>query len=157
MNSILRAAAVYLFLLVVFRLAGKRTLSQITTFDAVLLLIISEAIQQAMIDTDNSITNAFLIVLTLVGIDVLLSLAKRRFRRLERLVDGVPVLIVAEGRLRHEEMKRERIDVGDVMAAARSHQNRIFENMPDARERAAHCGRAQVQAARRAGDTAFGQ
>lgn len=121
MNSILRAAAVYLFLLVVFRLAGKRTLSQITTFDAVLLLIISEAIQQAMIDTDNSITNAFLIVLTLVGIDVLLSLAKRRFRRLERLVDGVPVLIVAEGRLRHEEMKRERIDVGDVMAAARSH------------------------------------
>ena len=121
MNSILRAAAVYLFLLVVFRLAGKRTLSQITTFDAVLLLIISEAIQQAMIDTDNSITNAFLIVLTLVGIDVLLSLAKRRFRRLERLVDGVPVLIVAEGRLRHEEMKRERIDVGDVLAAARSH------------------------------------
>lgn len=121
MNSIVRAAAVYLFLLVVFRLAGKRTLSQITTFDAVLLLIISEAIQQAMIDTDNSITNAFLIVLTLVGIDVLLSLAKRRFRRLERLVDGVPVLIVAEGRLRHEEMKRERIDVGDVLAAARSH------------------------------------
>ena len=121
MNSILRAAAVYLFLLVVFRLAGKRTLSQITTFDAVLLLIISEAIQQAMIDTDNSITNAFLIVLTLVGIDVLLSLAKRRFRRLERLVDGVPVLIIAEGRLRDEEMKRERIDVGDVLAAARSH------------------------------------
>ena len=121
MNSVLRAAAVYLFLLVVFRLAGKRTLSQITTFDAVLLLIISESIQQAMIDTDNSITNAFLLVLTLVGLDILLSLAKRRLRRLERLVDGVPVIIIADGEVRDRAMHEERIDVGDVLAAARSH------------------------------------
>lgn len=121
MNSVLRAAAVYLFLLVVFRLAGKRTLSQITTFDAVLLLIISESIQQAMIDTDNSITNAFLLVLTLVGLDIVLSLAKRRLRRLERFVDGVPVIVVADGEVRQQEMHKERIDIGDVLASARSH------------------------------------
>ena len=121
MNSVLRAAAVYLFLLIVFRLAGKRTLSQITTFDVVLLLIISESIQQAMIDTDNSITNAFLLVLTLVGLDVVLSLAKPRLRRLERLVDGVPVIVVVDGEVREREMHKERIDVGDVLAAARAH------------------------------------
>ena len=121
MNSILRAAAVYLFLLVVFRLAGKRTLSQITTFDAVLLLIISESIQQAMLDTDNSMTNAFLLVLTLVGIDVLLSLWKQRSRGLDRLVDGVPVIVIADGKVRQEEMRRERIDEADVLAAARRH------------------------------------
>lgn len=122
MNSILRAAAVYLFLLVVFRLAGKRTLSQITTFDAVLLLIISEAIQQAIIDTDNSLTNGFLIVVTLIGIDVLLSLAKRRFATLGPLMDGVPVVVISKGEVRQEAMTRERIDVADVLAAARSHQ-----------------------------------
>jgi uncharacterized membrane protein YcaP (DUF421 family) len=121
-NSILRAAAVYLFLLVVFRLAGKRTLSQITTFDAILLLIISEAIQQALIDTDNSMTNAFLIVVTLVGLDVLLTLWKMRSARFERLIDGLPVIVIADGKVRREEMRRERIDEADVLAAARSHQ-----------------------------------
>jgi uncharacterized membrane protein YcaP (DUF421 family) len=121
MNTILRAAAVYIFLLVVFRLAGKRTLSQITTFDAVLLLIISEAIQQALIDTDNSMTNAFLLVVTLVGIDVMLSLGKRRFAKLDRLVDGVPVIVIDGGEVREEAMMRERIDLSDVLAAARSH------------------------------------
>lgn len=60
MDSILRAAIVYLFLLVLFRLCGRRALGQITAFDLVLLLIISEAAQQAMIGEDNSMTNAAL-------------------------------------------------------------------------------------------------
>ena len=70
MESVIRAAAVYLFLLLVFRLAGQRTLAQITTFDLVLLLIISEAIQQALIGNDNSMINAALVVLTLAGLNV---------------------------------------------------------------------------------------
>lgn len=121
MNSIFRAAAVYLFLLVLFRIAGKRTLSQITTFDAVLLLIISEAIQQAMIDNDNSMTNAFLLVVTLVALDILLSLWKRRSKLVERVVDGLPTVVVQEGKVRHEFLERERIDEQDVLAAARAH------------------------------------
>lgn len=60
MDSILRAAIVYLFLLVLFRLCGRRALAQITAFDLVLLLIISEAAQQAMIGEDNSMANAVL-------------------------------------------------------------------------------------------------
>ena len=121
MSSILRAAAVYLFLLLVFRLAGKRTLNQITTFDAVLLLIISEAIQQAMLDNDNSVTNAFLIVVTLVGIDIVLSVCKQRFRAVERVIDGLPVLVVDDGEVQHKSMEKERVDEADVLAAARSH------------------------------------
>ena len=121
MSSILRAAAVYLFLLLVFRLAGKRTLNQITTFDAVLLLIISEAIQQAMLDNDNSVTNAFLIVVTLVGIDIVLSVCKQRFRAVERVIDGLPVLVVDDGEVQHKSMEKERVDEADVLVAARSH------------------------------------
>ncbi|HWO93567.1 MAG TPA: hypothetical protein VNL92_02270, partial [Dehalococcoidia bacterium] len=66
MESIVRAAAVYLFLLVVFRLAGRRTLSQLTNFDFVLLLIISEATQQALLGQDFSMTNAFIVITLLV-------------------------------------------------------------------------------------------
>ncbi len=76
MGSVLRATAVYFFLLIVFRVSGKRTLAQFTPFDFILLLIISETIQQAMVDTDNSWTNAAILVLTLVGISIALSLVR---------------------------------------------------------------------------------
>jgi uncharacterized membrane protein YcaP (DUF421 family) len=119
-SSIVRAAAVYLILLLIFRVAGKRTLSEITTFDFVLLLIISEAVQQGMIDNDNSVTNAVLIVSTLVVIDIALSLVKQRFPRFERLLEPRPVVIVSNGVLQKDAAREERIDEQDVLTAARS-------------------------------------
>lgn len=122
MSSVSRAVVVYIFLLVLFRLAGKRSLSQVTTFDLVLTLIISEAIQQALIFNDNSITNAFLLVLTLVGMDILLSLVKQRSARINRLLEGAPVVIMEEGRLHQDRMRQERVDVGDILHAARERE-----------------------------------
>src|SRR5512133_2660996 len=98
MFSILRALAVYIVLMIIFRIAGKRSLSQITTFDFVLLLIISEVVQQAMIGNDNSMVNAFLLVVTLIGMDILLSLVKRPFPSFGKLVDSVPVVLVENGK-----------------------------------------------------------
>ncbi|MFX4689755.1 hypothetical protein ABTB16_20325, partial [Acinetobacter baumannii] len=71
MDSVLRALVVYAFLLIVFRIAGKRTLAQATNFELVLLLIISETVQEALVDQDHSVTNAFLLVVTLVGTSLL--------------------------------------------------------------------------------------
>ncbi|MDB4884761.1 MAG: rane protein [Gemmatimonadetes bacterium] len=119
MYSVLRGAAVYLLLLLIFRVAGKRTLSEITTFDFVLLLIISEAVQQALIGIDNSMTNAMLVVLTLVGLDIGLSVLKQRSKWLERLLDPRPIVIVADGVLQKEAAMRERVDEDDVLSAAR--------------------------------------
>lgn len=119
MSSILRAAVIYIVLLLIFRVAGKRTLSDATTFDFVLLLIISESIQQAMLGDDSSMTNAFLLVLTLVGLDIALSVIKRRYPRVGRLMDGRPVLIVRNGELNHEAATKERVDEEDVISAAR--------------------------------------
>jgi uncharacterized membrane protein YcaP (DUF421 family) len=122
MDTIIRGALVYLILLVLFRIVGKRSLAQITTFDFVLLLIISEAIQQAMIDTDNSMMNAALLVLTLLGIDVALSLLKGRSSTLEKLVDDVPLVLVEEGRPLQERMRNARVDEEDILASARMSQ-----------------------------------
>ena len=69
MDTVLRSAAVYLFLLVVFRISGKRSLSQITTFDFILLLIISEATQQALVGNDFSFANAAVVIVSLVVLD----------------------------------------------------------------------------------------
>lgn len=119
MSSILRGAAVYLFLLVIFRVAGKRTLSDMTTFDLVLVLIISEAVQMALVDTDNSMTNAFLLVVTLVGLDVLLSVLKHRFPSFGQTLDGRPVVLVRDGELLEHVAAKERVDRDDVLSAAR--------------------------------------
>ncbi|GAA5514426.1 UPF0702 transmembrane protein YetF [Deinococcus carri] len=122
MDAVLRSAAIYLFLLLIFRVAGKRTLTQITTFDFVLLLIISEVTQQAMIGDDFSITQAVLAIVTLVGLDISLSLWKQRSPRVERLIDSVPVLILENGQPIKERMEQLRIDESDILNAARELQ-----------------------------------
>jgi uncharacterized membrane protein YcaP (DUF421 family) len=119
MDSVIRAAAVYFLLLLVFRLAGNRSIGQITAFDFVLLLIISEAIQQAMITHDYSMTNAFLIVVTLVGLDIMMSLWKQRSERIEKILDGLPVVLIENGMTHPKTMKKERVDESDILAAAR--------------------------------------
>lgn len=119
MDSVVRGLVIYGFLLVVFRLAGTRTMAQMTSFDFVLLLIISEATQQAMLGGDDSLTNAMVLILTLVGADIALSLLKERSRLLDKAVDGTPVVIVEQGRPREELMRELRVDLDDVLAAAR--------------------------------------
>ncbi|MGQ0697697.1 MAG: DUF421 domain-containing protein [Panacagrimonas sp.] len=119
METVLRALGVYLFLLLVFRLSGKRSLAHITTFDFVLLLLIAEASQQALVGQDFSVVNAMLAIATLAVADIGLSMLKERSPRLERLIDDMPVIIVDHGRLLSERIKRERIDEADILAAAR--------------------------------------
>lgn len=119
MESVIRGFVVYFFLLLVFRISGKRTLAESTSFDLVLLLIISETTQQAMIDNDHSITNAFLLILTLVGMSILMSVLKQKFKTLAKWADGVPVIVIENGTIHKGRMKKIRIDESEVMSSAR--------------------------------------
>ena len=122
MESVLRAAALYAFLLVLFRITGRRALSEITTFDFVLLMIIGEATQQALLGDDFSLTNAMLVIVTLIAIDVGFSLLKQRSGWVSRLIDGEPTIIVENGKLLHRRLRHARLIEADVMEAARSSQ-----------------------------------
>lgn len=119
MDAVLRATAVYFLVWAVFRVAGKRALSDATVFDFVLLLIIAETTQQALLGDDFSLTNATVLVVTLVGIDILISLLKRRFARLDGIIDGRPVILVQNGRPIEDRMRSERVDESDILEAAR--------------------------------------
>ncbi|MDQ3188458.1 MAG: DUF421 domain-containing protein [Pseudomonadota bacterium] len=119
MESVLRAAVVYFALLIIMRLAGKRSLAQITTFDFVLLLIIGEATQNALLGQDYSLTNALIVVITLITLDIGLSLLKRRSKRIDKLLDDVPLVIVEDGVALTDRMVKARVDEEDVLAAAR--------------------------------------
>jgi len=119
MDAIVRALVVYFFLLILFRIAGRRTLGQMTNFDLVLLLIISEATQNAMIGNDYSVTNGMLVILTLVGIDIGLSVLKQYFPRLERHLEGLPLVLVDRGQPLKDLMHRARIGEQDILSSAR--------------------------------------
>jgi uncharacterized membrane protein YcaP (DUF421 family) len=119
MESVIRPALVYLFLLLLLRLTGKRTLAQITTFDFVLLLIISEGAQQALIGEDYSMINGAIVVSTLIGINILMSLLKQRYKWVDRLLDDIPLVIVADGKPLKDRMDKARVDEEEVLDAAR--------------------------------------
>jgi uncharacterized membrane protein YcaP (DUF421 family) len=119
MEPVVRALVVYLFLLLIFRISGKRTLSESSSFDLVLLLIISETTQQAMVDGDHSMTNAALLIVTLVGLDILLSFIKQWSPAAEAWLDGLPLIILRQGKPIDERMQRERVDEADILEASR--------------------------------------
>lgn len=119
MDSVLRAAAIYIALMIIMRLAGKRSLAQITTFDFVLLLIIGEATSQGLLGVDHSVTNALIVVITLVILDIGFSLLKRRSKTVDKTLDDVPLVIVEDGVALKERMDKARVDEEDVLSAAR--------------------------------------
>ncbi|ORL62952.1 DUF421 domain-containing protein [Pseudomonas putida] len=122
MDSILRAAAMYVALMLLFRIAGRRSLGDLTTFDFVLLMIIGEATQQALLGEDFSFVNAMLVIATLIVLDVGLSLAKLKSRRLARVLDGHATLVVEHGRFLHGRMRKARLTEDDILESARDSQ-----------------------------------
>ncbi|MCH8685835.1 DUF421 domain-containing protein [Pedomonas mirosovicensis] len=119
MTAVLNTIGVYIALLIVFRIAGRRSLGNITNFDVVVLLIISESVQQALIRDDYSFTNALIVFVTLVTLDVGLSLLRLQFRQIDAYIQGVPTILIEEGQCRTEAMRRARVDLADIMESAR--------------------------------------
>ncbi|WP_338670317.1 YetF domain-containing protein [Pantoea dispersa] len=122
METVLRAAAIYLLLMVVFKIAGRRTLLQMTSFDLILLLIISEATQQALLGDDFSVTGASLTIITLITIDIVLGKLKARFPLFEQMAEGGPLILVEHGRILTQRLKMSGISREDILEAARSGQ-----------------------------------
>jgi uncharacterized membrane protein YcaP (DUF421 family) len=125
METVLRALAIYLALLLLFRLTGRRSLRETTPFDLVLLLVIGEATQQALLGEDFSVTNALVAIVTLLLADVAASLLKQRSAAAERVLDGVPTILVADGKPFEDRLRCARVDLGDIMQAARERQGLI--------------------------------
>lgn len=119
MNLVLRGVAIYLILLLIFRIMGKRTLNQTTTFDFILLLIISETTQQAMIGDDFSLTASALLIVTLMSMDLIFNLLRDKFPVFGQITEGAPLVIVDNGKPLKKRMEKAKVDEDDVLHAAR--------------------------------------
>jgi uncharacterized membrane protein YcaP (DUF421 family) len=102
-----------------FRLAGRRTIAQLTNFDLILALIVSEGVSQGLTGQDHSVTNALLVAITLVTMDIGLAGLKARFSTIDKWLEGRPMIILADGRPFEERLKCARLDTNDILAAAR--------------------------------------
>jgi uncharacterized membrane protein YcaP (DUF421 family) len=118
-SVILRSAIIYFFVFVVFRMAGKRTLSEMTTFDLILLLIISESTQQALIDDDHSLVGGMMAIVTLVFLDVVFTTLSSKFKIFDKVMNGVPMFLLEDGKLYLDRMKKCRIQIDDILESAR--------------------------------------
>ena len=116
-----RTGAVYAFLFVVLRVMGKREISQFTPFDLVLLLILANAVQNAMVGTNSSLAAGFAAALTLLSLNFLLNLLLARQVRLRHWLEGVPTLLLRHGRVEWPALRREHLDIEELMTAIREH------------------------------------
>ncbi|MBV8791762.1 MAG: DUF421 domain-containing protein [Pseudolabrys sp.] len=119
MDSVIKAAVVYFVLWAIIRISGRRTLGEMTAFDFVLFLIIGGATQRGLTGEDYSLTNAFLLIITFVAIDILMSLIERGAPHVRRVLEGEPMIMVENGKPLRHRMHRARIAEDDVLEAAR--------------------------------------
>lgn len=116
---LLRGSLVYLALFLIFRLSGKRQVGQLTPFDLVLLLIISNAVQNAMVGPDTSLVGGLIVAVVLILWNRLLGYLSTRSHRLERLIEGRPEVVVHRGRVYDDVLRRNDISLDELRAALR--------------------------------------
>jgi uncharacterized membrane protein YcaP (DUF421 family) len=119
MELILRASAIFWFLFLVSRAVGRRELAQMTAFELMLLVIIGDMIQQGVTQNDMSVTGAMMVVGTLAIWTVILSYITFRWRKTDRVLAGIPVVVIRDGRMLNEVLSIERVPPDEVITAAR--------------------------------------
>lgn len=131
LEKILRPVIVYMFLVIGLRLSGKRELAQLNPFDLIVLLTLSNTVQNAIIGDDNSVTGGIIGATSLLAINYLVVRFLYGHRKLEQIVEGRADVLVENGRVYRERLKKELITLEELEAAARKQG---FESLADVRE-----------------------
>lgn len=116
---ILRSVVVYAFLLILLRVTGKRQVGQLAPFDLVLLLVLSNAVQNSMNGGDNSLVGGLLSATTLVGLNWLVSIWTFRNKKMESLIEGRPQILIHNGKLFEEVVAKAHLTHHELNSALR--------------------------------------
>lgn len=119
---VLRAFLVYLVLLVLVRLSGKRTIGEFTAFDLIVVLLLGESMQSALVQEDTSVLGPAITAATLVALNWLLGFLSTRFRAVDKVTEGDPVVLVRNGRLNTRKLREENVPKSDLLEAVRRAQ-----------------------------------
>src|ERR1700749_3279847 len=122
MDLVLRAIVVFVFLLVLTRVIGRRELSSLQPFDLILLIVVGDAVQQGLNQDDYSLTGALLVVSTFALLQIGISWVSYRFPKVRPVLDGEPIIIVQDGNVIEKNVKRERLTIEEIAEEARKQQ-----------------------------------
>jgi uncharacterized membrane protein YcaP (DUF421 family) len=122
MDIVLRAIVIFAFVLILMRVLGRRELSNLEPFDLIILVVIGDLVQQGVTQNDFSMTGAFLAVGTIGILSVATSWFSWRFPRARPILDGLPVVLLEDGKPILGNLKRERITIEELAAQARIQQ-----------------------------------
>ena len=121
LEVIARTATVYVFLVVLLRIAGKREVGQLSILELVTLLVISDAVQNGMVGDNTTVAGGLAAAATLVGLDRAIGILRDRFGRFRKVIEGEPRLLVRNGQPLRRALERESITDDELQAAVRSH------------------------------------
>jgi len=121
LDIVARTAIVYLVLLAMLRITGKRQVGQLTPFDLLLLLLLANAVQNAMTGPDTSVPGGLIAAGTLFAVNLVVAWVTRRNRGAARLVEGTPTLLIRHGEMLRENLTHEGITEEDLLRALREH------------------------------------
>src|ERR671924_405402 len=116
MDLVIRATVIFFFIFLITRVSGKRELSSLEPFDLILLVVIGDLVQQGITQSDYSVTGAVIVILTVALVSVGFSYLNFRVRRLRRLLEGEPVVLVENGKPIESNIRRERITTEEIEA-----------------------------------------
>jgi uncharacterized membrane protein YcaP (DUF421 family) len=129
MDIALRAIALYVFVVFVMRMIGRRELSTLTPFDLVLLIVLGDAIQQGLTQDDYSVTGALIAVSALAIMQVITSYISYRVKPFRKILKGEPIILIEDGKLLNQNLRRERIAADDVAEEMRAQQIATFDQV----------------------------
>ena len=116
-----RAAIVYVALLILLRVSGKRTVGELSIFDLIVVIVLGSAVRTALLGNDKSVLGGLLVVAVLLLLDFISSFVTARSRKVEHLLDGKPVLVARDGVVFHEVLKRCNVPTGTFEGVLRKH------------------------------------
>jgi len=122
MDIVLRASLAFVFILLLTRIVGRRELSSLEPFDLILLVTIGDLVQQGVTQNDFSVTGMLLAVSTIALFTVLFSYLPWKFQILRPVLEGIPVILIEDGKVIERNLKRNRLTQEEVAAAARVQQ-----------------------------------
>jgi uncharacterized membrane protein YcaP (DUF421 family) len=119
MDLVLRTVFVFFLILLLTRAVGRRELASMEPFDLIVVVVIGDFVQQAVAQSDYSLTGATIVIVTLGVLSVFTAWMSYRFKRLRPVLEGGPVLIIADGRLIERNLRAQRMTTEEVAAEAR--------------------------------------
>ncbi|QIK82287.1 DUF421 domain-containing protein [Sanguibacter sp. HDW7] len=119
METVIRAAVVFLALWAITRVVGRSTLGELSSFELIVFVTMGDLVQQAVTGQDSSVTGAVLAVGTMAALTIILAWFNARSRKLHAVVTGRPVVVVSDGAADHDTLRRERLAYDDLLGAAR--------------------------------------